>query len=168
MHAQMKLLSMDQKTSVAGVLRIDGGSNKHHKIPKMLQSSMLASGAAGISIFQARRRVNDMRRGSHENYMEDLCKLPALIKAFQNADPGGKYILDTKPLSYDVIGAPEGAREYVGMTLIPSAGMKYWKKSDMKAVACDMAHNYDQYPGFTGVAVAQDGYAHVTNEGNVS
>ena len=156
----MKHLSMGLSSSVAGHLKLEGTSTLHRGDGKLLQSSMIANGEVGLSLHQARRKVTEMRRGTHNNYMDDLCKLPSLIENLQKADTHGYYKLHTKPLSYHVEGAPQNARELVGVTIISSAAKSFFSKSDGKILCVDMAHNHDKYPGVTAAAVARDGYNH--------
>ena len=64
----------------------------------------------------------------------------------KKSDPTGSYYLKTKPLSYVVEGAPEGAREFDAFVIIPSSSKTFWEHSS-KIVSIDMAHNRNMSRG---------------------
>ena len=134
------------------------GDNVRHLTAKQIRDGEHKHTGNVITNDQAYRVRQQANKDTYDCWLKDLCYLAPLFILLKKMDPNGIYILYTKPLSYNVEGAPEGARELVGFIVIPAYVMEDWWLQDYLRMMCmDFAHRKGQMLGMQATAVSKDG-----------
>lgn len=108
-----------------------------------------------ISKHQAGSIVRRSHNSSYSDHYQSFSKLVALLNLFKEGDPDGLYYLETKPLSYVVVGAPKDAREFCSVVIVPSGQIHYLRNSS-KILTIDMAHHKSKTTGVFCMPTVKD------------
>ena len=117
--------------------------------------------STSISATQVMRFTRTLNNDSYKAEALDLCLLPDLFRKLKATDPLGTYIVNVKPLSYDVkegnkVVVPAGsAQEFASYMYIPSYAKMFYDHS-CKIISIDGAHVYRKFKGILLIAVGKD------------
>lgn len=108
-----------------------------------------------LSVHQAGTIVRRIHNSSFSDHFQSYSKLVPLLLLFKEGDPDGFYYLETKPLSYEVKGAPKDAREFCSLVIVPS-GQIHFLKNSSKIVTIDMAFHKSKTSGVICMPTVKD------------
>jgi hypothetical protein len=117
--------------------------------------------STSISANQVMRFTRTLNNDSYKAEALDLCLLPDLFRKLNAADPLGTYIVNVKPLSYNIkegnkVVVPAGsAQEFASYVYIPSYAKMFYDHS-CKIISIDGAHVYRKFKGILLIAVGKD------------
>ena len=81
----------------------------------------------------AGRFLRSMKNDTFEDFAISIAQVLSLVEECRRADPGGEYLLNTKPWTHEIPGvSPDqliGAREFVNVYIWPSSHLHMWQFS---------------------------------------
>ena len=123
---------------------------------------MSSEGAARLSSGQASTLNRQRNNNGFESHFLQYSALPGLVLLLRKMDPKGFYFLETRKLSYKVVGASKDAREFCSLVCIQSGQIEFFKASS-KILTIDMAHMKSKTSGVICMPTVKDSNRHLNS-----
>jgi len=128
----------------------------------MLKSVVTSEGSVRISASQSNSLNRQRNNNGYESHFLQYSELVGLVLLLREKDPEGFYFLETRPLSYEVIGASKDAREFSSLICVPSGQIEFFKASS-GILSIDMAHMKGKTSGVICMPTVKDSKKHLNS-----